>query len=293
MTTTNKTTKRRGEGANYQFLPEELRKSRAISPKEKKILGYIISKCIESEIYDNAGCMAISYEKIAKYGKVRRPEDIQHAIKSLKARGYITYIPGRRENEANRYTLSRSLTDMINKDEMKINYIPADDKKDIDMTAEQQPAPVEKDIDYKEKYEEVLARVDAANKWIKDLGGKKKGSKEVIEEAVKFWREHTSGETTPETCNEEKKPQQPVPQTTDDKELQRLRDENKQLEAEKEEYKEKYYDLLNTNKLVEDNTRLFNENEALKQEVARYKTQSMVTEETVTEYGNVKKIKYN
>lgn len=291
MTTTVKTTKRRGEGANYQFLPEELRKIRTVSPKEKRVLGFIISKCINSDIYDNAGCMAVSYDKIMKGGKVKRAEDVQYIIKSLKARGYITYIPGRRENEANRYTLSRSLTDMINKDEKKINYIPADDKKDTDMTPEQpQPAPAVENIDYKQKYDSLVEKYNSlvarSKKWINDLSGMDSGEDggKYIEEAVKFYREHTSGE----------QPQQPVPQTTDDKELQRLRDENKQLKTENEEYKEKYNDLLFSNKLVEDNTRLYNENEELKKEVARYKNaQTMVTEETVTEYGNVKKIKYN
>lgn len=280
MTTT--TNKRHGEGANYQFLPQQIREGRSISPKEKKILGYIISKCVLSSVYDNEGCIAISYDQLKKGAKVRSAGTIQYSIRSLVMGGYLTYKPGTHINEANRYTLSPMLTDMINEKTKMINYIPADDKTDIDMALpEQQPAPEDKD--YKQKYDSLYARY---HKWITDLSGMDSGEDggKYIEEAVKFYREHTSGE----------QPQQPVPQTTDDKELQRLRDENKQLKTENEGYKEKYNDLLFSNKLVEDNTRLYNENEELKKEVARYKTQSMVTEEPSTPYGGtVKKIQYS
>lgn len=210
MTTT--TSKRRGEGANYQFLPQQIREGRSISPKEKKILGYIISKCVLSSVYDNEGCIAISYDQLKKGAKVRSAGTIQYSIRSLVMGGYLTYKPGTHLNEANRYTLSPMLTDMINKKTKMINYIPADDKTDIDMALpEQQPAPVE-DIDYKEKYNSLVARFQ---KWITDLSGMDSGKDggKYIEEAVAYYR------------NRKDSNEQPV---------EKLQEENKQLKAEVE-----------------------------------------------------------
>lgn len=293
MTTTTK--KRRGEGANYQFLPKQIREGRSISPDEKKVLGFIISRCIESDIYDNEGCMAISYDQLMKGAKIKSDGTIQHTIKSLKAKGCMTYIKGGHPGEANRYTLSRELTDMINQDEKKINFIPADDKKEIDM---EQQAPEEKD--YKKLYNSVYARF---RNWIMDLSGMDSGKDggKYIEEAVAFYRNHKDSNEQPDeeknALQEENRQlkaeveklrksldaslQENTPQEQYEIELQKYKnsnnqlvEDNKRLTKERDEFKDKYHDKLLHDRMNQDVMKYKNEAEQLQEEVNRLRAEN-------------------
>lgn len=301
MTTTTK--RRRGEGANYQFLPQQI--GRSISPNEKKVLGFIISRCIESDIYDNEGCMAISYNQLKKGTKIKSDETIQHTIKSLKAKGYITYIKGGQPGQANRYTLSRELTEMINQEEKKIGFIPADDKKDIDM--EEQQAPEEKD--YKKLYDSVYARF---RNWIMDLSGMDSGKDggKYIEEAVAFYRnrngqpdeeknalqaeiEQLKAEVERLRKNIDASLQEDAPQDNVEleKELRAKDEENKQLKAENERLKE----VLTNNEAMKEVAELRFKVDSLTRENQRLRDDapSLVVEPATPYGGNVKLIQYN
>ena len=345
MTTTDKTEKKASKNLYKKCVLEGYENIATVTGALKVTLGYITKFTVGDANYQNNGFKPKPLRDFAEDLGISTKTASAH-IHILEQLGFIKVARGgKNEHDANVYTLTP-----------QYEGLSKTTKKTQDMTPEQPtPAPVEENIDWKEKYDALYEKAGAewrkkskeckqlqakcdnyeerlkkANEWKKGLG-----TKEFIEAAVAFYEEYSK--TTPETCNEEKQ----VPQTTDDEETQKLRNslelavnDNKAKDAEIERLKEKLDDQhLNDEKnrriadleiKVEDKDKEIKQlNEAnerqkqlheaeveelketignlngaikiLQNDIKQLKTGEpvMVTEETVTEYGNVKKIKYN
>ena len=377
MTTTDKTEKKANKNLYKKCVLEGYKNIATVTGALKVTLGYITKFTVGDANYQNNGFKPKPLRDFAEDLGISTKTASAH-IHILEQLGFIKVARGgKNEHDANVYTLTP-----------QYEGLSKTTKKTQDMTPEQAtPAPVEENIDWKEKYDALHEKAGAewrkkskeykqlqakcddyeerlkkANEWKKGLG-----TKDFIEAAVAFYEEYSKSggqvfdklrtekeqlrkeieqlkkqiaKTTPETCNEEKQPQQPVPQTTDDEETQKLRNslelavnDNKAKDAEIERLKDKLSDhylydeknkriadleikvedkdkeikqlkddierqkQLHEAKVEELKETIGNLNGAIKilqNDIKQLKTGEpvMVTEETVTEYGNVKKIKY-
>lgn len=215
MTTTTKDEKRGVKNLYKRCVLDGYKEIGVVTGDLKVTLGYITKYTIGDAEYQNNGFKPIPLRFFAEDLGISTKTASAH-IHILEQMGFIKVDRGgKHEHDANRYSLTPEYMGLSKTTEIT-----------QDMTPEQQPAPVEDNIDWKGKYDalyekagaewrkkskeckELQARLDKANQWKKNLG-----TYEFIESAVAFFLAYQESGGQP---------------------VEKLQAENKQLKAENE-----------------------------------------------------------
>lgn len=161
------TNTQRHNGAFTAFLPETLRRTRSITARQKDVLGCIICYCT-SDTYNDAGCMAISYDQIMEECHIVNRRDVTFDLRLLVTKGYITYAKGKGKGQANRYTLTPKLRELMGLD------VATDNSSDIRIKQlEEEVKELKRQLADTNKEVDVLkTRLSNANQWFRDWGGR-------------------------------------------------------------------------------------------------------------------------